>query len=76
MSTPPFLATTQVNVFRDSYHATPRKTLTRAQALEARAPTTAQLAYLASLGDQAAPPGSLWDASQRIDALVRGKGKP
>jgi len=50
--------------------------LARQQALEARPPTAAQLAYLAVLGDQAAPPGNLWDASQRIDALVRGEGKP
>lgn len=48
----------------------------RQHALAACPPTAAQLAYLAALGDQAAPPASMWDASQRIDALVRGEVHP
>jgi hypothetical protein len=46
----------------------------RQQAMAARPPTAAQLAYLVSLGDQDASPESAWDASQRIDALQRGEG--
>jgi hypothetical protein len=45
----------------------------RQQALEARPATAAQLAYLASLGDQARPPGSMLEASARIDGLQRGE---
>lgn len=45
----------------------------RQQAMARRPPTAAQLVYLVSLGDQAAPPGSMWDASKRIDALQRGE---
>lgn len=48
----------------------------RQQAMAHRPATAAQLNYLASLGDQARPPGSMLEASQRIAGLRRhGEGQ-
>jgi hypothetical protein len=48
-----------------------RRQFARQQALAARPPTVAQFAYLTALGDQAAPPGNMLEASARIDSLLR-----
>jgi hypothetical protein len=48
----------------------------RQQALAARPPSAAQLAYLVALGDTTPGPASMWAASQRIDALLQKGVKP
>lgn len=44
----------------------------RQQAMAARPPSQAQLAYLQALGDDGPVPATMAEASERIDALVRG----
>jgi hypothetical protein len=45
----------------------------RQQAMTARPPSAAQLAFLADLGDVGPMPSTMAEASARIHALVRGK---
>lgn len=43
------------------------------KAMEQRPPSQLQLAYLQALGDDGPVPGSMLEASDRIDTLVRGE---
>ena len=50
-----------------------RREQARPQAMAARPPSPAQLAYLPALGDGGPAPGNMLEASERIDALKRGR---
>jgi len=51
-----------------------RRTKARWQAMQQLPPSTAQLSFLQALGDQAATPATMADASERIEALKRKRG--
>lgn len=43
--------------------------------MEGKLPSQAQLASLAALGDVGSPPGTMLEASKKIDARVRGEAQ-
>lgn len=53
-----------------------RRQQARQQAMAHRPPSQPQLAYLQALRDDGPVPGSMLEASERIDALVRGEVQP
>jgi hypothetical protein len=51
-----------------------RREQARREAMAKKLPTASQLGYLAALGDTGPPPANMLEASDRIEALRRGKG--
>jgi len=52
-----------------------RKAKARLEAMRKHSPTEAQLAYLLALGDTLAAPGTMAEASERIEALKGRKNE-
>jgi len=50
-----------------------RRRQARQEAMTTRPPSARQLDYLAALGDDAPPPASMLEASQRIEARLHGE---